>query len=101
MSKTSVTGLIDQQHEVHRLDNLFYKEIGSAYYLKDYGLEWRFFNSEKVDLPVNSFLSYLTQEATKHGIVITNIKSKVEDFTLNLRVKLLTEDVVYLSGYSI
>lgn len=99
--KKSLTGLMTQQHEVHRLENLFYKEVGSAYYLPLFGLEWAFFLSERVELPVNSFLSYLTQEATTHGIIITNIESNVSDFALNLNIKLLSEETIYLTGSTI
>ena len=100
MSKESVTGLINQDHEVHRLDNLFFKEVGSAYYLQDYGLEWSFFVSERIEVPVNSFLSYMTQQATQNGIIITDINQTFENFTLNLEIQLLTEETVYLTGYT-
>ena len=98
MSKKSITGLINQQHEVHRLENLFYKVVGSAYYLEDYGLDWGFFNNPKIEISTDSFLNYLVQEASKNGIICTEITSEVKDFTLNVRVKLLSEDVVYLSS---
>lgn len=100
-NRISVTGLINQQHEVQRLENLFYKKVDSAYYLKSYGLEWDFFLSDRAELPINGFLSYLTQEATKHGIVITDLKYSSEDFTFNLLAKLLTEETVYLTGSTI
>lgn len=97
MSKQSVTGLMNQQHEVHRLENLFYKAVDSAYYFKNYGLDWSFFADPKIEVSTQSFIDYFTQEATKHGIIMTEVKSSIQDFTLHLRIKLLSEETIHLS----
>lgn len=99
--KKSVTGLMNQAHEVQRLENLFYKKKDSAYFLPDYGLEWDYFLSEKIELPVNSFLSYMTQQATQNGIIITNIDQNVAEFSLNLDVTLLSEQTIFLTGSTV
>lgn len=100
-NKASVTGLMSQQHEVHRLENLFYKQKQSAYYLPDFGLEWDYFLSPKIEIPSSSFLSYMTQQATQNGIIISNINDTISEFTLNLDVTLLSEETLYLTGSTI
>ena len=99
--KTSVTGLMGQQHEVHRLENLFYKKKDSAYFLPDFGLEWDYFLSPKIEVSTSSFLSYMTQQATQNGIIITNINQNMAEFTLNLDVTLLSEETLYLTGSTV
>lgn len=97
-NKKSITGLMNMQHEVRRVDSMFSKNKGSSYYLEDYGLDWTFWSSDRVELPVSSFNSYFTQEATKHGIVVLDINTKIENFALNSRVKLLSEEITLLGG---
>lgn len=98
MSKYSGTGLMNQQPEVHRLENLFYKQQGSAYYLPKYGLDWDFFLNSQSEIPIGSFLSYMNQRAFQQGIVILDEDFAVEDFTLGVRVKLLDEEMTLTRG---
>lgn len=98
MNKPSVTGLINQQHETHRLENLFHKQVGSAYYLPDYGLDWDFFQTKEVEIPVGSFLSYLNQKAMLQGIVVLDQVFEVNDFTLTIRNRLLSEETTLSRG---
>jgi hypothetical protein len=98
MSKPTLTGLMDQQHEVHRLENLFYKKIKSAYYLQDYGLDWNFFLSRDVEIPINSFVSYLTQRSGRQGLILLETTTQIEDFTFKMRAKLLGEEITLLRG---
>ena len=97
--KRSLTGLMTNQHEVNRLDNLFFKKIRSAYYLLDYGLDWDFFTNQKVEIPVESFLSYITQRSANQGIIVTNLDAEVSNFTFYLTAKLLAEDVTLIKGF--
>ena len=94
--KRSTTGLMDKDHEVRRLENLFFKAKGSAYYFNRFGIDWDLFLSERVEISIASFLNYFTQEATKQGIVITDVSAKVENFTLILKATLLSEKIIYL-----
>ena len=96
MIKKSVTNLMNQQHEVHRLENLFFKQVESAYYFKNFGIDWNFFNDQNIEISVTSFVNYFTQEAIKHGIVITDIKANIKNFTLSLQIKLLSEEITFL-----
>jgi hypothetical protein len=96
--KPSITGLMNQQHEVHRLENLFYKKVNSAYYLPDYGLDWDFFVAQNVEIPVNSFISYLTQRAGRQGLIMLETASSIENFTFTLNTKLLGEEITLLRG---
>ena len=73
-------------HEVERFENLFYKTINSAYYQPNAGLDWGFFLTSDYQIPLQSFLSYLIQEAAQYGIIIENITGKIENFTLVLNV---------------
>ena len=84
--KPSVSGLMSQSHEVSRFENLFYKTVNTAYYLQDWGLDWPMFLNNNYQIPLNSFLSYLTQEAMKKGIGITSLTGEIIDFTLHLNV---------------
>lgn len=84
--KPSVSGLMTQHHEVSRFENLFMKAIETAYYNEKWGLDWVFFLNSEYQIPINAFVSYLTQEAVKHGIVIENIDAKIKDFTLTMVV---------------
>lgn len=86
--KISVSGLMEFTHEVERFENLFYKTINSAYYQVDAGLDWQFWLSSDYALPLASFLSYLTQQASLFGIIIEEISGKIENFTLILNVKI-------------
>lgn len=96
--KSSVTGLMTQQHETHRLENLFYKRVKSAYYLQDYGLDWDYWTNRKVELPVASFISYLSQRATLQSIVVLDMSYQLQDFTLDVTAKLLDEEIVLTGG---
>lgn len=82
--KPSVSGLMKQSHEVSRLENLFFKRVNSAYYFKEWGLDWEFFLGSKFELPIEAFTSYLTQDAMTHGILIQSIRLNIEDFTLKM-----------------
>ena len=84
--KPSVSGLMGMSHEVERFENLFYSTVNSHYYLSTWGLDWEFWLSQDYDLSVDSFLSYLSQEAAKRGIQIQEIKGEVIDFTLEITV---------------
>lgn len=96
--KRSCTGLMNQQHEVHRLENLFHKEKGSAHYLPDYGLDWRFFGTRDAEIPVGAFLSYLNQKATDQGIVVLEQGYQIKDFSLHVRTRLLSEETTLSKG---
>lgn len=98
MIKASVTGLMTQQHEVHRLENLFHKKTGSAYYAKDYGLDWAVFDDEQAEIPAGAFLSYLNQKSALQGIVVLNQSFGVKDFTLNITTRLLSEEATLTRG---
>ena len=97
--KRSLTGLMTSQHEVNRLDNLFFKKIRSAYYLLDYGLDWDFFTNQKIEIPLNSFLSYMTQRSANQAIIVTNLDADVKNFSIYLTAKLLAEDVLLIRGF--
>lgn len=84
--KPSVSGLMNFTHEVERFENLFYKIVQSAYYNQEFGLDWRFWVESPFELPLKSFLSYVTQESSKLGIVLDSIEGNVRDFTLTIRV---------------
>ena len=84
--KPSVSGLMSQSHEVNRFENLFFKAVGTAYYNLKWGLDWEFWLSPEYALPINSFVSYLTQDATVRGIIIDEITADIENFTLTLNV---------------
>lgn len=84
--KESVSGLMSQSHEISRFENLFMKAINTAYYNEKWGLDWLFFMNSTFEIPLNSFVSYLTQEAIKHGIVVDSIEARIENFTLKLNV---------------
>lgn len=94
--KNSFSGLMDQQHETHRLDNLFYKKVDSAYYLPDYGLDWDLWLSQRIEVSTGSWSSYFTQEATLNGIVILDQFAKIEDFSLKVTIQLLSEKVLLI-----
>lgn len=96
--KPSLTGLMTFDHEVKRLENLFHKQEGSAYYLKNYGLDWNFFQNQQMDIPIGSLLSYFTQKAMSQGIVILEQSYTLEGFTLNVTNKLLSEEVTFTQG---
>lgn len=98
MSKRSCTGLMSQQHEVHRLENLYHKKKGSAHYLPDYGLDWDFFQTRDAEIPVGAFLSYFNQKATDQGIVVLEQDYRIEGFELHVRTKLLSEEVTLSKG---
>ena len=84
--KPSVSGLMSQSHEVSRFENLFFKTINTAYYNTDWGLDWEFWLEPEHNLPLNSFVSYLVQDATQHGIIIDDISATIENFTLTMTV---------------
>jgi hypothetical protein len=95
--KNSFSGLMDQQHETHRLDNLFYKKVDSAYYLPDYGLDWDLWLSDRFEAPSGAWGSYFNHEATKNGIVILDQIIKIKDFSLNVTIQLLSEKVILIN----
>lgn len=84
--KPSVSSLMSQAHEVSRFENLFFKTLESAYYNNEWGLDWLSWLSTNYELPLASFLSYITQESAKKGIIVSSITGKIEDFTLKLNV---------------
>lgn len=84
--KPSVSGLMNQHHEISRFENLFFKKINTAYYNPKWGLDWDLFLSNRFDVSLGSFLSYVRQEAGKQGIVITEISAEIVNFTLELTV---------------
>lgn len=96
--KYSGTGLMNQQPEVHRLENLFYKQQGSAFYLPSYGLDWDFFLNPQADIPAGAFISYLNQKAMAQGIVVLDHEVSLDNFTLNLRTQLLSEQATLSRG---
>lgn len=98
MMKPSVTGLMNQQHEVHRFENLFHKQKGSSHYLPEFGLDWSFFGTRQAEIPVGAFLSYLNQRATDQGIVVLDQGYQFKDFALHVRTKLLSEEVTLSRG---
>jgi hypothetical protein len=96
--KPSVTGLMTFQHETKRVDNLFFKKKGSAYYLPEFGIDWDLWNSPRVEYSIDSFSANFTQEATRQGIVVVDVVSDIADFSLNVRVQLLSENVTLNGG---
>lgn len=84
--KISVSGLMTFTHEVERFENLFYKTINSAYYQLDAGLDWKFFLTSDYKIPLQSFLSYLVQQAAIYGIIVEKITGEIVNFTLVLNV---------------
>lgn len=96
--KTSLTGLMTQQHEVHRFNNLYHKQKGSAYYLPDFGLDWSFFGTRQAEIPVGAFLSYLNQRATDNGIVVLDQSHEFKNFELHVTTKLLSEEITLTKG---
>lgn len=98
MTKRSITGLMTQQHEVHRLENLYHKKKGSAHYLPDYGLDWDLFQTRQAEIPVGAFLSYLNQKATDQGIIVLEQGYEFRDFELYVRTRLLSEEVTLTKG---
>jgi len=86
--KPSVSGLMNQSHEINRFENLFFKQLGTAYYNQSWGLDWRLWLDTKYELSLGSFFSYVTQEAMKKGIVVTNIDGGIKEFTLQTKVKI-------------
>lgn len=84
--KPSVSGLMTETHEVERFENLFMKSIDTAYYDAEWGLDWSFFLTSDYAIPLDSFLSYLTQEAANVGIILEHIAGRIENFTLILNV---------------
>lgn len=87
-SKPSVSGLMSNDHEINRFENLFYKPVKSAYYFQEWGLDWSLFLSQGFTAPLSSFFSYVRQEATKQGIIIESINGDISNFTLNMTVKI-------------
>jgi hypothetical protein len=94
--KNSFTGLMNEQHETHRLNNLFFKKVDSAYYLPTYGLDWDLWLSQRIEVSTGSWSSYFTQEATLNGIVILDQFAKIEDFSLKVTIQLLSEKVLLI-----
>ncbi|HDM8140667.1 TPA: hypothetical protein P0E12_004957 [Vibrio harveyi] len=88
LDKASASGFMEKHHEVARFENLFFKIVGSAYYAKDWGLDWSLWLSQGLEFPLGSLLSYIRQEATKKGIIITQMDADIKDFKLNLRVEI-------------
>ena len=84
--KQSVSGYMTQSHEISRFENLFFKAVNTAYYNTEWGLDWEFWLSPEYVLPLNSFLSYLVQDCTKHGIIVDSIDGDVRNFTLIITV---------------
>ena len=84
--KPSVSGLMSQTHEISRFENLFFKAIDTAYYNKKWGLDWVFWLTPDYNLPLNSFVSYLVQDATQRAIVIDDIVADVKNFTMVMTV---------------
>lgn len=92
-NKPSHTGLMNQQHEVHRLENLFYTQEGAAHYLPGWGIDWSVFSSPNMEIPTGAFLSYMNQQAFAQGIAILEVARLPSQFELSLRVKLLSEEL--------
>lgn len=84
--KPSVSGLMDQSHEVSRFENLVMKSIDTAYYNPSWGLDWEFWLNDNNDYPLSSLASYVTQESMLKGIVVQDINLSIADFTLQYRV---------------
>ena len=84
--KPSISGLIEWSDEVARFENLFYKIVTSAYYNPDAGLDWNFWLGSNFELPLQSFLSYVAQEAAKVGIIVDEINGEIRNFTLEIFV---------------
>ena len=86
--KPSVSGLMAQHHEVSRFENMFMKQVGTAYYFKTWGLDWVFWIDSPYQLPINSLTSYLTQQCSKQGVLVDSIVANIDDFTLQLKVNI-------------
>lgn len=86
--KYSVSGLMKQTHEISRFENLFFKQVGSAYYNQDWGLDWEFFLNTPYEIPLESFVSYMTQESARRGIIITDVNAEIRNFTLQMAVEI-------------
>lgn len=96
--RPSITGLMNQQHEVHRLESLFYTQAENIYYQPTWGIDWNFFNNNQMEIPSGAVMSYINQKAMRHGIVILDIESQVQDFTMKTTVKLLDETITFNTG---
>ena len=94
--KPSHTGLMTSQHEVNRLDNIFFKKTLSAFYLDEYGLDWDLFESPKITVSIPSFVNYITRQATNQGITILSLEQAFGEFQLNLKATLMSEETTYL-----
>lgn len=92
-NKPSCTGLMDHQHEVHRLENMFYSQEGSLHYLPGWGIDWSFFMNPSMEVPTGAFLSYMNQQAFRQGIAVLDVERLPSEFELSLRVKLLSEEI--------
>lgn len=88
MSKESLTGYLNRSYEAGKLENLIYVQIGSLYYLPDFGIDRRMFFDTTFEIQPESFSSYLRQMAMKNGIVTTSLKIVQQDFTSVLKYTL-------------
>ena len=94
--KPSLSGWIEEEHEVERFYNLCKVQVESRQYFPEFGLDWDFFMSPQMTFSVGSFVSYMTQQAGKQGICALDIKAKIDDkHTLKINAKLqgLRKDV--------
>lgn len=89
--KESITGYMDRTLEGGKLENMIYSQVGSIYYLKDFGIDRALFFNSQYPIQNQSFESYIRQMAMVNQILTSEINIKVADYVANIEYVIANE----------
>lgn len=91
MSKPTLSGYLNRTLEGGKLENMIYSEIGDIEYLKNFGIDRKFFFGSDHAVQSASFESYIRQMAMFNQILISSIKVTQVDFDWLIDYKISNE----------
>lgn len=89
--KESITGYMNRTLEGGKLENLIYSQVGTIYYLKDFGIDRGLFFGSKYPIQNKSFESYIRQIAMVNQILTSEINVNIKDFVANIEYIIANE----------
>jgi hypothetical protein len=82
--KESLTGYLTKSRDVAKFENLIRVQFNSLHFAPQLGFDMAFWIRGETKLSEDTFSEWLRNEAMKMGLILTEVKSSVKDFTLNL-----------------
>lgn len=84
--KESITGYLSTSWDVGKFENLLRVQYGSLDYAPWIGFDMDYWlRNDGIEFNVDTFNSWIKSESLKHSIVVSNVESSQERFSMNIK----------------